>query len=147
MMERKYFNWRKHALLTIIPIGILSLSLIFDVVYILSGNIYLSQIAFYMIAVGIIGGFIGAIVGLIDWMEIPHGTFAKRLGLWHGVGNAIFLTLFIISWFLRTDLLDTPNSYSLITAVIALLIALVEVKIGSHLARRVETIKVRSPQL
>jgi len=54
-----------------------------------------------MIAAGIIGGLLAAVLGLIDWWAIPSGTRAKAIGLWHGVGNVVVVLLFIGSWFMR----------------------------------------------
>ena len=36
---------------------------------------------------GIIGGLLAAMFGLWDWLAIPAGTRAKRVGLWHGVAT------------------------------------------------------------
>jgi Predicted membrane protein (DUF2231) len=41
-----------------------------------------------MIAAGIGTGLLAAEFGLIDFLSIPAGTRAKRVGLLHGVGNA-----------------------------------------------------------
>ena len=56
-----------------------------------------------MLVAGLIGGFIAAIPGWIDWAAIPSGTRAKRVGLLHGVGNVIVLVLFTMSWVFWRD--------------------------------------------
>ena len=54
-----------------------------------------------MISAGLIGGVASALFGVIDWLGIPRGTRAKRIGLFHGFGNAFVLLLFGMSWFSR----------------------------------------------
>jgi hypothetical protein len=44
----------------------------------------LATIAYYLIAVGIVSGLIAAVFGLIDWLAIPAGARAKRIGLLEG---------------------------------------------------------------
>jgi hypothetical protein len=40
-----------------------------------------------MIAAGIVGGLLAAVFGLIDYLNIPSGTRASRIGLLHGLTN------------------------------------------------------------
>ncbi len=90
-----------HPMLIPFPLGLLSTSLVFDVVHLLKGDRLWSQLAFWNIAAGIIGGLAAAVFGLIDWLAIPPGTRAKRIGLLHGVGNVVVVALFGTSWLLR----------------------------------------------
>jgi uncharacterized membrane protein len=50
---------------------------------------------------GLISAAIAAPFGLVDWLAIPPGTRAKRVGLWHALGNAALLGLFAGSRYLR----------------------------------------------
>src|SRR5260221_13900089 len=86
-----------HPMLVNFPLGLLITSAIFDIVHLITGNGYWSEIAFWMIAAGLIGGLLAAAVGAIDWFAIPSGTRAKSVGLWHGGGHVLGLRLFIIS--------------------------------------------------
>jgi uncharacterized membrane protein len=45
-----------HPILIPFPLGLLSTSVVFDVVYLLTGNGKWSEISFWMIAAGVIGG-------------------------------------------------------------------------------------------
>src|SRR2546430_11258392 len=76
-----------HPMLVAFPLGLLTTSVVFDIIHWITGNGYWSEIAFWMIAAGTIGGILAAIVGTIDWIGVPSGTRAKRVGLWHGGGN------------------------------------------------------------
>jgi uncharacterized membrane protein len=92
-----------HPMLIVFPLGLLATSLIFDIIHWITGNGFFSVVAFWMITAGVIGGLLAAIFGLIDWLAIPAGTRAKRIGLWHGVGNVVIVVLFIVSWLIRLN--------------------------------------------
>ncbi|UHG94175.1 DUF2231 domain-containing protein [Spirosoma oryzicola] len=104
-MESKFKVARHpaHPILIVFPLGLLSTSVIFDVVYLLTDRPVMSVVAFWMSVAGIIGGFVAAVPGLVDWMAIPSGTRAKQVGAVHGLGNVVVLVLFILSWLLRRD--------------------------------------------
>lgn len=97
----KLFGHPIHPMLIPFPLGLLSTSLIFDIVHLLRRDRLWSQLAFWNIAGGIIGGLAAAVFGLIDWVAIPSGTRAKRIGLLHGLGNVVVVALFGVSWLLR----------------------------------------------
>ncbi len=90
-----------HSILIPFPLGLLITSLVFDVVYLLTNNGKWSEIAFWMIAAGVISGLVAAVPGVIDWLAIPHGTRARSFALWHLVSNVVAIVLFIVSWLLR----------------------------------------------
>jgi uncharacterized membrane protein len=52
--------------------------------------------------------------GLIDWMAIPSGTRAKRVGAIHGVGNVVVVALFALSWWMRRDAPTVPENLALL---------------------------------
>lgn len=107
-----------HPMLVNYPLGLLTVSPIFDIVHFVTGNGFWSQIAFWMIAAGAIGGILAATVGTIDWLAIPSGTRAKSVGLVHGAGNYIILVLFIVSWLLR---LSDPQAPFILAYVLSFL--------------------------
>jgi uncharacterized membrane protein len=92
-----------HPILVAFPLGLLTTAVVFDILYRMSGNPTLATAALWMIGAGVIGGFLAAPFGYIDWRAIPQGTRAKAIGLLHGTGNSIVLLMFIASWWLRLD--------------------------------------------
>jgi hypothetical protein len=72
-------------MLIVFPLGSLITALIFDVLYFATDNDAFATTAFWCIAAGIIGGLLAAVFGLIDWLNIPSGTRAKAIGIWHGI--------------------------------------------------------------
>ena len=97
----KVLGHAAHPILIVFPLGLLATAVIFDIIYLATGNGRWSDIAYYLIAAGLIGGLVASVPGFIDWLAIPSGTRAKRLGLLHAVGNDIVLILFFLSWWLR----------------------------------------------
>jgi uncharacterized membrane protein len=99
-----------HPMLIVFPLGLLSTALVFDIIYLLTSVTRWTEVAFYLVGAGLIGGGIAAAVGWMDWAAIPRGTRAKRVGVVHGVGNVIVLGLFLLSWLLRRpNPSDTPT--------------------------------------
>lgn len=90
-----------HQMLIVIPLGVLVTSILFDAAYLITRNGRWSDMAFWMIAVGVVSGLAAAVFGLIDWLAIPSRTRAKAIGMWHGLGNVVVVALFAVSWFMR----------------------------------------------
>lgn len=90
-----------HPMLIVFPLGLLSTAVIFDIVYLVTDRTGFAVAAAYMIAAGVVGGLVAAVFGLIDWLAVPSGTRAKRVGALHGLTNVAVVVLFAISWLLR----------------------------------------------
>src|SRR5690606_5973502 len=82
-------------------------------------------------------GLLAAIFGLWDWLSIPSETRAKRVGLWHGLGNVVVLLLFAVSWWLRRDTPDhEPRTWSFILALAGIALSLLTGWLGGELVYR-----------
>lgn len=132
----KLFGHAIHPVMIVFPLGLLATGVIFDVVHLIWGNPTFATVAFWMIAAGIIGGFLAAIFGLIDWLAIPSGTRAKSVGLYHAVGNVVALLFFIGSWWLRRDAPQNPEMSASILSLAGLGFALVGGWLGGELVER-----------
>lgn len=111
-------------------------SIVFDFVYLLTGNGKWSEIAFWLIAAGVFGGLVAAVPGLIDWLALPSGTRAKAVGLWHGGGNVVAIALFITSWLLRADEPGEPEAIPIIFSVLGVVLSGVTGWLGGELVER-----------
>ena len=98
-----------HQMLIVFPLGLLAMAVIFDVLAIVLAEGYWSEIAFWMIASGVVTGLLAAPFGAIDWLAIPSGTRAKRIGAVHGIGNVLVVLLFALSWLMRSDAPRMPE--------------------------------------
>src|SRR5918997_6635527 len=113
----KFAGHPVHPMLIVFPLGLLATAVIFDIIYLVSGNSQWTVVAYYMIGAGIIGGLAAAVFGWLDWIAIPGGTRARRIGLWHGVGNVIVLALFVLSWVLRRGSPELPPTGGIFSRV------------------------------
>ncbi len=133
----KAFGHPIHPMLIVFPVGVLATAVIFDIVFLIGGNSIFETIAFWDIAIGVIGGLIAAIFGFLDWLSIPSGTRAKSDGLMHGSGNVVIVVLFIISWLLR---LNAPgyvaDTLALILSFAGIILALFTAWLGGELVYR-----------
>ena len=126
-----------HPMLIVFPLGLLVIAVIFDILYALRQNSTFALVAYYNIAAGIIGGLIAAVFGFLDWLAIPGGTRAKRIGLAHGGGNVVVVVLFAISWLIRRgDPNHLPSSAAFIVALLGLALGTITAWIGGELVDR-----------
>jgi uncharacterized membrane protein len=132
----KLFGHALHPILIVFPLGLLATAVIFDVVYLVADDSAMAIVAYWMIVAGVIGGFAAALFGWIDWFAIPPGTRAKRIGLLHGIGNAVVLLLFVGSWWLRRDAIGAPESIALVLSFAGAGLALLTAWLGGELVQR-----------
>ncbi len=90
-----------HQMLVVFPLGLLATAVVFDVVALATGKPVMGAVAYWMMAAGLVGAVVASPFGTIDWLAIPAGTRAKRIGAMHGGGNLVVAALFLVSWLLR----------------------------------------------
>lgn len=134
--KAKLFGHAIHPILIVFPLGLLATGVVFDAIYLFTGNTSLATVAYWMIVAGIIGGALSTPFGWIDWFAIPSGTRAKSVGLTHGVGNVVVLLLFIGSWWLRRDAPDRPEMLDHILSFAGAGLALFTGWLGGELVER-----------
>ena len=134
--KAKLFGHAIHPILIVYPLGLLSGAVIFDVIYLLTGNTTWTTVSYWMIAGGIIGGLLAAVFGLIDFLGIPSGTRAKRIGLLHGLTNLGVMILFIASWLLRANSTEVPSTSAFALSFIGVGAALLGGWLGGELVER-----------
>lgn len=132
----KLFGHPVHPMLVVFPLGLLGTAVVFDIIRLATRNGYWSEIAFWMMAAGILTGLIAAPFGAIDWLAIPSGTRAARVGFLHGFGNVIVLALFALSWWMRRDVPGVPGVVALTTSFLGFFLALVTGWLGGELVDR-----------
>jgi uncharacterized membrane protein len=90
----KLFGHPVHQMLVTFPIGAFGLSVASDALHTVVGEKKYSQAATLALDFGLASAALAIPFGLIDWLAIPQGTRAKRVGLWHAIGNVAMLGLF-----------------------------------------------------
>lgn len=90
-----------HPMLIVFPLALLTLTPITDIVRLVTRNSFWSHVSFFLAFAGVVAGVVAAIPGFLDWLTIPRGTRARRVGVTHLTVNLIGLALFTISIVLR----------------------------------------------
>jgi uncharacterized membrane protein len=124
-----------HPMLIVLPLGLFIGGVVFDAMAFWYPS--LATVGYWNIAGGIIGGLLAAVFGLIDWLAIPSGTRAKRIGLWHASSNVVAIVCFAAVWWLRysgASRMDTGNLFAL--EIVALAIGSVGGWLGGELVDR-----------
>ena len=132
----KVFGHSVHQMLIVFPLGLLSTAVIFDLIYLATHNPTWPLVSYWMIVAGIIGGLCAAVFGLVDWLKIPNGTRAHRVGVWHGVGNVCVVALFAVSWLLRRPDPSHPSAAAVILLLLGGGLSLVTGWLGGELVDR-----------
>jgi uncharacterized membrane protein len=60
-----------HQMLIVLPLGLLSGVVIFDLLHLLRGGDQWHLISYWLIAAGVVAGLASALFGVLDWMKIP----------------------------------------------------------------------------
>jgi uncharacterized membrane protein len=124
-----------HQMLVVFPLGLLATAVVFDIIYLAGNSQIMAAVSYWMIAAGLFGGLLAAPFGFIDWMGIPEGTRAKRIGAMHGGGNVLVMILFAVSFLLR-DTNYAPQLGQIVWGFAGAAIALVTAWLGGELVDR-----------
>ncbi|HYG64415.1 MAG TPA: DUF2231 domain-containing protein [Thermoanaerobaculia bacterium] len=134
--KARLFGHPIHQMLIVFPLGLLGTSLFFDIAHLVSGNSQWALIAYWMIVAGILSALVAAVFGAIDWLAIPSGTRAKRIGALHGGGNLVVVLLFVVSWLMRRDDPLAPEGLAIALSGLGVLLSLVTGWLGGELVDR-----------
>ena len=125
-----------HQMLVVFPLGLLTTSVIFDIIYLVTENRTWAEVSYWMIYAGLVGAAAAAIFGLIDWLAIPKNTRAKTIGAYHGLINLVVTVLFVVSCVLRTDAPAAPSMIAIGISIFAVSLAAVSAWLGGELVTR-----------
>jgi uncharacterized membrane protein len=132
----KLFGHPIHQMLVVFPLGLLATAAIFDVIHMVTDDSGWAIASFYLLGAGVIGGVLAAVFGLIDFLAIPTGTRARRVGAIHGIGNVFVVGLFFTSFYMRLGTSAYPPRMAMGLAIFATLLALVTGWLGGELVDR-----------
>ena len=126
-----------HPMLIVLPLGLFIAAVVFDALHLFFGSSTFAAVGFWNIAGGIIGGLLAAVFGLIDWLAIPQGTRAKRIGLLHGASNVVVVAAFCFVWLMRRDAVDfAPSTGVFLIELVALGLGSIAGWLGGELVDR-----------
>jgi uncharacterized membrane protein len=79
---------------------------------------------------------VAAPFGTIDWLAIPAGTRAKRIGALHAISNVVLLVLIGASWWLRRDTPTAPGGIAVSLGALAFFMMGLSAWFGGELVTR-----------
>ncbi len=133
----KFFGHPVHPMLIVYPLGLLSVAVLFDILYVTTSNADLSTFSFWAMLAGVIGGLAAAVFGLFDDLGLPAHTRAKRIAAMHGGGNVIVVLVFLISLVLRWDQhAYLPSVAPMVLGLIGAVIAVFTAWLGGEMVYR-----------
>ncbi|MEO8379005.1 MAG: DUF2231 domain-containing protein [Acidobacteriota bacterium] len=127
-----------HQILIVFPLGLLATSFFFDLAWLARGTEQLAIVAWWLAFAGVVGGVAASLFGTIDWLAIPRGTRARRVGALHGVGMMIVVALYAVSWLLRHDAPGHPETLAIVLSGMGVLLTIITGWLGGELADRME---------
>jgi uncharacterized membrane protein len=126
-----------HPMLIVLPLGLFIGAVVFDGIALWRGSTTLFAVGYWNIAGGLIGGLLAAVFGLIDWLAIPDGTRAKRIGLLHALSNVVAMVCFAVVWWMRFNGATLASTSGLFTVeLIGLLLGATGGWLGGELVDR-----------
>jgi uncharacterized membrane protein len=91
-----------HPILVTVPIGAWVSALVFDIAsHVVDDPAALTEGAEWLIAIGVLGALIAALIGFLDLFAIPTGTTAFRTGLVHMSLNLTVTAAYVVNFFWR----------------------------------------------
>ncbi len=91
-----------HPMLIPFPIAFLFGGLVFDGMYLATGNGTWYPVATWMLVAGVIGALAAATAGLVDYITaIPAGTSAKSVATFHLLANGVATAIFAVTMVLH----------------------------------------------
>ena len=137
MKPARLLGHQIHPMVIVFPLGLLAISVIFDLAYLVSGNEAFAETTFWNIIAGVAGGLLAAVFGFWDWLTIAPGTRAKRIGALHGILNVVVVALFAANWLTRRgEAFHAPTTATIIMSLVAVGFALVAGWLGGELVER-----------
>ncbi|WP_247048770.1 DUF2231 domain-containing protein [Arthrobacter rhizosphaerae] len=126
-----------HQQLVVFPLGLLTGAVVFDIIGLVLNDGRFTTAGYLMIAAGVLMGLLAAVFGFIDYLAVPNQSRAKRVGRLHGIGNAVMLVLFAVSWLLRGGTQNyLPTTLPFVLELLAIVIATGTAWLGGELVSR-----------
>ncbi|HSF10590.1 MAG TPA: DUF2231 domain-containing protein [Nitrospirales bacterium] len=110
-----------HPMLIPLPLGLWIFSWIADLIWLSGwGSQLWQEIAFYTLGGGLVGAFLAAIPGLMDYLSLTD-SHVKKIGTRHLTVNLIIIMICVINVWMRADGISYEGAFALSTLNIMLL--------------------------
>ena len=136
-MRAKLLGHHLHPMLIVLPLGLFIMAVVFELLFFATHNPGLATVAYWDVGAGILTGLLAAATGLVDYTDIPKNTRAQGMAITHGIGNVFVMVLFIVSFFLRSDMPGhQPGALTMFLDLVAIGIGGVTAWMGGELVER-----------
>jgi uncharacterized membrane protein len=126
-----------HPLLIVLPLGLLGMSVVLDVVGLVTRSAVWGVVTTWDIGAGLVAGLVSGLLGLAELTTVPSGTRPFRVGVVRAVLDVLVLELFATSFALRLPAGHAvPSRPAFLTAVVGLALAVISGWLGGELAER-----------
>jgi uncharacterized membrane protein len=99
-----------HPIVVTVPIGAWVAAFVFDLASRFSDEpAPFVKGAYWLVGIGLLGAAAAALLGFLDLFAIPTGTRAFRTGLLHMALNLAVVTLYTVSFLVRSGRLERPG--------------------------------------
>lgn len=132
----KFLGHSVHPALIVFPMGLLLFVAPFDLTFIISRAPFWGRLSFWLCTLGVVSGVIAAIPGFIDFLSVPRGTRAYRIGLYHLFVQVAALGFFIFSWFTREFGDVNPHASAFILSLAGFIVILIGGWLGAELVQQ-----------
>ncbi|WP_052669035.1 DUF2231 domain-containing protein [Nitriliruptor alkaliphilus] len=107
-----------HPLVVTVPIGAWVASMAFDLAsrWATDPHVFATG-SRWLLALGVVGAVVAAMIGVLDLLAIPGGTVARRTGYLHMSLNLLVTALYTVSFLLRNG--EGPVPWSLVALSVA----------------------------
>lgn len=111
-------------------------SRLFELVALVTGSAQFWVVSYRLIASRLLGGLAAGVFGIVDYLRIPGGTRAKRIGALHGLGDATVIVLFAASWWMRAAPDQAPSTSAVLLSFAGAALLSVTGWLGGELVAR-----------
>jgi nitrite reductase/ring-hydroxylating ferredoxin subunit/uncharacterized membrane protein len=112
-----------HPMLTDIPIGAWTLTILLDLIGLLFGFSQLGLATSITVCIGVAGALAAATAGLADWMDVDPPE--KAIGAFHAIVNVSATILFLISFLMRWGRHWQPGWATFVVALAGYLLVMI----------------------
>jgi len=118
MLNGTWVGHPLHPVITDVPVGSWMLTAVFDIIWLIAPTSFAwaARAAEVTVVLGLLGALGAIVTGLTDWSD-TYGS-ERKVGLYHGMFNAIATLLYVASLILR---LQTVTGGSIIAAILGFL--------------------------
>lgn len=99
-----------HPMFVVVPIGSWFVSLVGDVAYANTANVFWYQFSFYTMLIGVIGALAAAVFGFIDYFGVRMSEAGFRKARIHMILNLCVTAAYVLNLWLRWDQGATADS-------------------------------------